>query len=58
MSGKLDKVVKMREQAQVMDDECGSTSTFAPKKRPDHANKMTAEVYFRQPRRYEECVAI
>jgi hypothetical protein len=53
MTGILSKIVKMREMAQVMDDECGST-TSAHKKRADPP-KVTAELYFRQPKRYEEC---
>ena len=54
MSGILDKIVKMREQAQVLDDECGSTSSGA-KRKTDPPVKGTVDLYFKQPRRFEEC---
>ena len=54
MSGILSKIVRMREQAQVMDDECG-TATTAIKKKQDPPSRVTAELYFKQPKRYEEC---
>ena len=53
MRGILSKIVEMREQSQVMDDECGSTAS-APRKKTDPP-KVTADLFFKQPERYEEC---
>ena len=54
MTGILEKIVRMREQAQVMDDECGSTTASVPKRKADPP-KLIAELYFRQPQHYGEC---
>ena len=53
MQGILEKIVKMRQQAQVMDDECGSSVSGV--KRRQYPPKVTADVYFGQPQRYDEC---
>ena len=45
MEGIIEKIVCMRESAQVMDNECGS-STAAAKKKLDPVTKVTAEVFF------------
>ena len=53
MEGILAKIVQLRQQAQLLDDECGgSTATATEKKAP---SKVTAEVFFRSAQRYEEC---
>ena len=54
MEGILNKIVKMREQAQVMDDECGSTTASSYKKKTDPP-KVMAELFFRPAQRYDEC---
>ena len=56
----LDKLKKMREHAQIMDDECGHVGAAAAiKKRGDgqgHTpSKVTAEIFFRPPQQYDEC---
>ena len=56
LQGILDKIVKMREHAQVMDDECGSSITVAKKQlEASPPSKVTAEIFFRVAQRYEEC---
>ena len=54
LKGILQKIVTMREHAQVMDDECGNTAVAAAKK-SDPPLKVTAEIFFRPAQRYEEC---
>ena len=54
LEGILVKITRMREQAQAMDDECGSTITSTAKKKPDSV-KMTAEIFFRPAQRFGEC---
>ena len=43
----------MREQAQLLDDECGSSTASVPEKKP--SPKVIAEVFFRPAKRFEEC---
>ena len=50
----LNKIVQMREQSQVMDDEIG-TSNASAAKRTDPPLKVIAEVFFRPAKTYEEC---
>ena len=53
LQGIVDKIVKMREQAQLLDDECGSSTASVPEKKP--SPKVIAEVFFRPAKRFEEC---
>ena len=53
MEGILNKIIQMREQAQLLDDECGSTTATAKKK--SETSKVTAEVFFRPAQYYQEC---
>ena len=51
----LEKIRDMRQHAQLMDDEC-STATGAKKKSDGvQPAKVTADLYFKTPQRYEEC---
>ena len=52
LEGIIEKIVKMREQAQLLDDECGNAAA-APEKKV--GNKATAELFFRPARRFDEC---
>ena len=55
--GILNKLVKMRQHAQVMDDECGNANEAGAKKNSDAhtTTKMTIEVFFRPAQRFEDC---
>ena len=52
LEGIIEKIVKLREQAQLLDDECGTISSLVEKKQ---ASKVTAEVFFRPPKRFDDC---
>ena len=52
MQGILDKITKLREHSQVMDDECGSTTVPGKKTEPA---KVTVEVFFRSAQRFDDC---
>ena len=54
LKGILEKIVKMREHAQIMDDECGVTAATAAKKH-DVLPKVTAEIFFKTAQTYDEC---
>ena len=54
MNGILRKIVSMREQSQVMDDEFGNSSATAARK-ADPPLTVTAELFFRTPQTYSEC---
>ena len=53
MTGILAKIVQLRQQAQLLDDECGGSTAAAPDKKA--STKVTAEVFFRTAQRYEDC---
>lgn len=55
MKGVLDKIVKIREHSQVMDDECGSTATAVGGKKQEVPPKVTAELFFSPPQTYQDC---
>ena len=55
MKGVLDKIVKIREHSQVMDDECGSTATAVGGKKQEVSPKVTAELFFSPPQTYQDC---
>ena len=55
LQGILEKITKMREHAQVMDDECGSAAIMNSKKPPDSSPKVTADIFFRKAKRFDEC---
>ena len=54
MKGILEKIVEMREHAQLMEDECGTVSS---KKTPEPvlSPKVTADIFFNPPQRFDEC---
>ena len=52
LEGIIEKIVQLREQAQLLDDECGG-AVLPTEKKP--ASKVTAEVFFRQPKTFNEC---
>ena len=57
MQAILDKIKQLRQHAQVMDDECGNPAGAASRRKVDGVipNKVTAEIFFRQPQHYGEC---
>ena len=54
LEGILQKIIKMREHAQIMDDECGTT-TVKKKAEGGTLPKMTVELFFRPAQRFDEC---
>ena len=56
LGGILAKLKEMREHAQIMDDECGNAAAAA-KKKGDFTPpiKVTAELFFKSPQKFEEC---
>ena len=55
LGGILQKIVKMREHSQVMDDECGSSTVASARKKGDPPLKVTAEIFFKTAQNYDEC---
>ena len=56
MEGILQKIAKLREHCQVMDDECGNTAAAtAAVKKNDNPMKVTVELFFNPPETYDEC---
>ena len=52
LEGIIEKIVTFREQAQLLDDECGNCVTSTEKKT---GNKATADVFFRQSKVFNQC---
>ena len=48
VTGILNKIVKMQEESQLLDDEFGNHSSTA-KKPPDSTPKMSADIFFKTP---------
>ena len=53
MKGILEKIVKLREHSQIMDDECGAP--IVSNKKVDASPKVTAEIFFRTAQTFNEC---
>ena len=55
MQGILEKIQDMRQEEQMLDDECGNPLSSKRKGDGVVPSKALADVFFRQPQRYEEC---
>ena len=56
MQGILDKIKEMRQHAQLMDDECGNANSSGKKKVDGAAgSKVSADLFFKEPQKYDDC---